>query len=359
MRIFLVSNMYPSKLYPVYGIFVKNFETLLNSEGCDFSRKAVLRGRSKNLILRSMNYISFASKIFYIVIRNDYDVMYVHYVGHSLIPLLFIRVFVRKPLVVNAHGSDVLPTTKLGYFIQHLVAPIVRGANLVVVPSQYFKEMVVERYQIDERNVYVSPSSGIDTKLFKPGSDVPHEIFTIGYVSRIDQGKGWDILLNAVKIIRDMRSYKFRLLIIGGGSEEKELRNMVSQYSLHDQVELVGVVKHDKLPDWYRKMDVFVFPTTRSAESLGLVGLEAMSCGVPVIGSDIGGLKGYIEGGFNGELFAVGDEEALIVMLQKFLSLSDIEMKAYRLQAVRTALRYDSKEVTVRLKQKLMQLIVE
>lgn len=349
--------MYPGKNDPAYGIFVSNFVTLLGKEGCEFPYRAVIIGRSRNPLIRIRRYLSFFVKVFYLSSKDDYDLVYVHYIAHSLIPLLFIKGIIKKPLVINAHGSDVLSNTKLNKFIQKLVSSIIIKADLIVVPSEYFKNVVMEKYEISKNRLYISPSSGVNLDIFRPSDGRSHEKFTIGYVSRIDEGKGWNVLLNAVKIIVEKGLDNIELLIIGGGSQERILKDMVSRYQLCDQVKVIGVIAHDKLYIWYNKMDVFVFPTERSAESLGLVGLEAMACGVPVIGSDIGGLKGYVETGINGELFPPGDVDALVLALEKFILLSETEIKLYRLQASKTALRYDSKQVAISLRKKLLQVI--
>jgi glycosyltransferase involved in cell wall biosynthesis len=83
-----------------------------------------------------------------------------------------------------------------------------------------------------------------------------------------------------------------------------------------------------------------VFPTVRKGESLGLVGLEAMACGAPVIGSQIGGLKDYIIDGKNGLFFEPKNVDELASQLQAFINLPEDVKQQMSQQALQTANRY-------------------
>lgn len=358
MKIFLISNMYPSEEFPTYGVFVKNFESLLRSQGCEFSIKALIEGRGIGFIGKIQKYLSLFSKVFRSIKRRDYDLIYVHYVGHSLLPLVFVGNYIDRPLVINAHGSDVRPTSGVGKLIQRFVKKVVRKADLVVVPSVYFKGIVLREYLIDEAKIFVSPSAGIDTRLFRPTEDGrSHDTFTVGYVSRIDDGKGWDVLLDACRKLIQESANNFKVIIIGGGSKELELREMIVEWKLQAHVDYMGMVQQRDLVGYYNSMDVFVFPTVREAESLGLVGLEAMACGVPVIGSNIGGLKEYINDQVNGFLFSPGNSEELSDIIVKYMNLPLAERNQIGAEAVRTASLYDSQKVMLLLRGRLEKLV--
>lgn len=347
--------MYPSHKHPFYGIFVKNFENGIIAKGGTIY-KAVIEGRGKNKIEKMIKYLKFFYDVIKLVFTKEYDLIYVHYIGHSLLPLVPIRVFLKKPLIINAHGSDVFSASKLGKFIQKLVVPIIRKADLIVVPSRYFADIVVKKFLIKKDTIFVSPSGGIDTSLFKPLKNLKvNTPFTIGYVSRIDEGKGWDILLLAIKKLKNNVSIPFRVNIVGGGAQESNLKTMITQLGLENEVKYLGPIPQHELPTHYRHYDLFAFPTTRLAESLGLVGLEAMACGVPVIGSNIGGLKEYIKSGYNGELFEPGDYQNLAQKIEQYINLTHKERNMYSQNAVTTALTYESSIVNQNLYNKILE----
>ena len=79
MRIFLVSNMYPSKKSPFYGIFVKTFEEKMQANGITISSKAVIRGRSNNYLIKVFKYIKFFKDVYLGLLKSNYDVIYVRF----------------------------------------------------------------------------------------------------------------------------------------------------------------------------------------------------------------------------------------------------------------------------------------
>jgi len=356
-KILLISNMYPSKNDPTYGTFVHTFKIQMENEQFDMTQSALIRGSGKNAFEKIVKYIKFFKDVIILIRQNDYDLIYVHYIGHSLLPLLFVRNIIRKPLVLNAHGSDVLPTNRLKKYIQKLVTPIIKNANLIVVPSAYFQNIIHHKFQIEKNRIFISPSGGIDIDTFRPLDRKKNSsVFTIGYVSRIEEGKGWDILLKATKGLLKQGIKNFKVLLIGGGSKQAELIEMIENMCLDRYVDYIGKVPHKELINHYNKMDIFAFTTTMS-ESLGLVGLEAMACGVPVIGSDIGGLPSYIQNGYNGELYEAGNIHQLETILKKFICMDKKELQQYSIHALETVRAYDSKLISKYLRDALKNMI--
>jgi glycosyltransferase involved in cell wall biosynthesis len=341
MKVLLISNMYPSESNPTYGVFVKTFENQLVKEGFEI-KKAVISGRARSRLNKFYKYLLFFRDVFSSVKNGEYDLIYVHYINHSLLPLIFVKRKPKTALVVNAHGSDVVTTTRLSLLVQKIVAPIIKEADLLVVPSEYFKNIVYEKFSVSKDRLFVSPSGGINLSFFRPlNIRKINGIHTIGYVSRIDKGKGWDTLLFAVKQLLQCNITDFKVLMIGCGEQLGEFKAMIKDLDLIDHIDYLGEIPHDSLPQYYNRMDVFAF-TTRRYESLGLVGLEAMACGVPVVGSEIGGLKSYIKPGINGEFFEPGNATDLANKLARMIETEKPELSIMGLNAIETAGEYDS-----------------
>ena len=121
-------------------------------------------------------------------------------------------------------------------------------------------------------------------------------------VGRIEPLKGIDILIRAVANLEN--SSDTRLLIVGGDSssdpEARRLRGVASAAGIDDEVTFTGKVSQSELPTYYNAADVFVLPSYY--ESFGLVALEAMACGVPVIASRVGGPRTFVRNGVTGYL---------------------------------------------------------
>lgn len=363
MKVFLVSNMYPSKKNPGSGIFVKNFVTNFKDKDFEIVGKAVIKGISYNKIIQTLNYINLYLKIFLKGIFIKFDFIYVHNISHSTLGVFIIALLKNKTVVFNVHGTDF----KSQNFINRtsrLIVDIMIKKNLVkafIVPSDYFKKMVQERFKIEEKLVIVSPSGGIDLKIFNSSKKndtelnfYDSEFYTLGYVSRIEENKGWKLFLNLVKKLNDS-NIKCKGLIAGKGSDEEELNKQILKLNLTENIVYYGIVNPHKLANLYNCIDVFIFPTLYE-ESLGLVGIEAMACGTIVIGSNNEGIKSYIQDGRNGFLFETGNFEDLFRCTLDFYKLSDNKKNEMYKNAIQTAKSYDKDKVKTELLNRLKSL---
>jgi glycosyltransferase involved in cell wall biosynthesis len=167
-----------------------------------------------------------------------------------------------------------------------------------------------------ERITVIPPA--VDTSMFSGGTptragNTLRRPFTIGYVGRFVAGKGIDLLMGAVAMLRGDK----RLLLVGDGPLRGELEQEARRAGISDVVDWRGPVRHDLLPAAYREMDVLVLPSRSGkkwTEQFGRVLIEAMACGVPVVGSDSGEIPRVI--GPAGRVFAEGKAESLVAQLQ-------------------------------------------
>ncbi|WP_299824554.1 glycosyltransferase family 4 protein [uncultured Pontibacter sp.] len=357
-KIFLISNMYPSQEDESYGIFVKNFEDSVKRDGFVITEKAVIAGKGKNLLSKIRKYLKFYYQILIKGLSSDYDLIYTHYITHSAIPLILLRVFIKKPLVLNTHGDDVMVTTTFQRILSKVVKPLVRSSDLVVVPSFFFKEKVVSNFKIAPNKIFVSPSGGVDTQLFKPSPIPNNNSFVIGYMSRIEEGKGWKTFLHAVSLFKEntTNSVDFKICIIGDGSDRQRMLHEISRLNLDEVTNYQGRLHQSKLPIILNQVNLLVFPTLLQ-ESLGLSGLEAMACGLPVVGSKIGGLTDYIEDGRNGFFFTPGNPKELCDKILQFFNLPQSEKDEMMKEARATSLKFDTKAVSSQLHQRLKNLL--
>lgn len=349
--------MYPSKIDPLFGVFVKNFKSLLEKEGVIFSAISVIKGKRDNKLSKAFSYSKYYSSVAYNFFAKKYDLVYVHYLSHNSPILSFLLPVKNKPLVINVHGTDVLSSQ--GKKIDVLNKRVLRKTDLVVVPSGYFKNIILTNYPfLEQAKVFVSPSAGVDSEKFYPIASEENEIPILGMISRIDTGKGWEDFVNALDLLK-MKGMRFRAIIAGQGLEEKQMMEMIKDLNLTDTIDFLGLVKQDELVHLYNTMDAFVFPTKREAESLGLVGLEAMSCRTPVIGSDIAGLKTYIKHEVNGLLYPPGNVEKLAESIERYLQFPAQRKEEIKEQAYKTAQAYESKAVILKLHKRLSKLCLE
>jgi phosphatidylinositol alpha-mannosyltransferase len=137
------------------------------------------------------------------------------------------------------------------------------------------------------------------------------------FVGRFEERKGLIHLLKAFRILRREGREDVRLLVVGGGPQERECRRYVATRRLQG-VEFLGRVSEDEKAQLFRTADVFVSPAT-GRESFGIVLLEAMASGVPIVCSDIHGYKGVVRRGDQALLVPPGDRDALAAAIGRLL----------------------------------------
>jgi glycosyltransferase involved in cell wall biosynthesis len=161
----------------------------------------------------------------------------------------------------------------------------------------------------------IIPQFGVDPELFQPAAHSPNRPFTIGYFGRLVEEKGLLLLLDALARLRDPR---WRLQLVGGGPLRAELETKARSLGLGNRVQFCDQIPSTRMPAQYHDLDAFVLPSlTRPnwKEQFGRVLVEAMSSGVPVIGSDSGAIPGVI--GDAGLIFAEGDSAALAACIER------------------------------------------
>ena len=225
-------------------------------------------------------------------------------------------------------------------------------ADNVVVPSNYYKKVMIDKYGVSENIITVYPSGGVDTEKFrkkdknesKKISNLKEEYSYVGYISRIEKNKGYDVFLKAIKNLEEegkIGNKKF--LIIGTVSEEDKMYKLIKELDILKYLEIRNMVSQDELVDIYNSLDLFIFPTYRESESLGLVGLEAMACETFLIASKNYGPTDYVINKKNGLFFEPKDDIDLKNKILEYENLNQEQYKKIIKKARQTAIKYDFK----------------
>lgn len=165
-----------------------------------------------------------------------------------------------------------------------------------------------------DKPLLVLPQLGVDAGTFHPGpaDDLRRTLglarFTVGFVGRFVEGKGLAVLADAMRQAR----VDGDLLMVGSGPLASDVRAAAASGGWHDRLRIVEAVEHQDVPNYLRAMDVLVLPSIDRPdwkEQFGHVLIEAMACGIPVIGSDAGEIPRVI--GDAGLVVPQGDAAAL------------------------------------------------
>jgi len=219
-------------------------------------------------------------------------------------------------------GKEIEPSKRL-----RVEKEIGEYADCIVAPSPWEKKQMVLLNGTPPARVKVIPC-GVDLSLFRPIPSSRAMKFLgltrrnfILFVGRIDAIKGIDVLIRAVHRLSCRpkgEKGELGLIIVGGeldvdprreSREMQRLRMLVQDLKLQDRVAFWGSQRQDLLPYFYSAAQALVLPSRY--ESFGMVTLEAMACGTPVIASRVGGLKYTIEDGRTGLLVPEGNPALL------------------------------------------------
>ena len=222
-----------------------------------------------------------------------------------------------KPLLVTVHGSDIfqIPRYPVGAVLTRM---ILNRVNAVSAVSQALKQAACAVGVREEHFEVIS--NGIDPGRFAPPVPDPRMAIEdqeriILFVGSLIQRKGVRYLLEALALL-PLNLVPYRLVIVGRGPEEDSLREQVKKLGLDKHVQFAGFLPQDAVGIWMRQARVFVLPSLE--EGQGVVLLEALASGTPVVVSDVDGMREVVvpEVGYR---VPPADPAALASALEKIL----------------------------------------
>ena len=242
---------------------------------------------------------------------------------------------------------------------------VLQNADRIVVATPAELAQLQWLYQADISKMVIIPP-GVDIGRFYPiPPDEAKEFIGVApcgrmllFVGRIEPLKGLDILIEAIGIMSHkglMKDNPFCLAVIGGDPDvcpedmDKEMARLQAlreQYGLEDFVAFLGQRSQDSLPYYYSAAEAVVVPS--QYESFGMVALEAMACGTPVVASQIGGLAYLVQDGVTGFTVPVDEPEALANRLTALLLDPNLRQRMGK-QAVKVAQDYAWEKIANRL----------
>ncbi|MFC5494121.1 glycosyltransferase family 4 protein [Nocardioides caricicola] len=251
-----------------------------------------------------------------------------------------LRRLLRGVDVVNAHApvpglADLAAfTSPAPVVLTYHSGSLVKGDHRVDgVLRAYEKHVLPRVFARSAALVAVSPVSlahatgrarlippGVDTEIFTPSGE-PRErrVLYVGRVEQSSRWKGLQVLVDALPRLRALVP-DARLTVVGSGDDVVALQKQAADLGVADLVEWAGHVDHAALPAYYRRAGVTVLPSLTEAESFGMALAEAIACGCPVVGSDVGGIPYVVRDGVDGRLVPPGDPVALADALAEVLT---------------------------------------
>jgi D-inositol-3-phosphate glycosyltransferase len=248
--------------------------------------------------------------------RLGYDLIFSHYwlsgvAGRCLQPMWHVPhmiMFHTLGAVKNTVREQVYPviTESEPELRLETEKSLIQDCHRVIAATEKEKEALVRHYEASPDRISVVPC-GVNLEQFRVlDKRVARQHLGLGddrlilCVSRIDPLKGVEKLIKALPHLQSIPG--LRLIVIGGGEdsqrEVEQLRKLAHNIGVDDAVTFPGLVKHEELPYYYSAADVCVVPSYY--ESFGLVALESLACGTPVVATDVGNLRSVVRQGETG-----------------------------------------------------------
>jgi len=291
--------------------------------------------------------IALASKIAEVAVLENLDVLHVHYaIPHAVCAILARQMSGRDlKIVTTLHGTDI---TVLGYD-----PSLTDAIRFGIEKSDYVT--AVSKSLISQTHELIKPKKDIDcvynfidtrvnkrtdsSELRKEYGILPHEKVII-HVSNFRPVKRVPDVIKAFAGI--VEQVPAKLLLVGDGPEMKTVCNLAGELGIRDKILLLG--KQERVEELYSLSDLMLLLSEK--ESFGLVALEAMACGVPCIGTNVGGIPEVIVDGETGYICELGDIRSITDKAVNILSNAELHRK-YSVNSMELAERKFSAEQIV------------
>lgn len=332
MKITLVVNLFPPKwlagteiaTYNLAGHLARRGHEVhvITSHDADLPELSEENGfyihRIALLKIRFIGIVTFWAKIFLKIRKIKPDIVHSQSLSIS-IPAWAAKKFLKIPYVVWGQGSDIyLPEL----FTRMTSKPILQDADALLALTEDMKKKMRE---IHNREIFVVPN-GVDLERFKisSGGKKKGNAKTIVFVGRLYPIKGVQYLIEAMAVVhREMPDVK--LVLVGDGVERSRLVELSKRLNLNDCIKFEGQVPQAKIPQIMHQADVFALSSL--SESFGIVNIEAMAAGLPIVATNVGGIPYIVEEGVNGYLVKAKNPDAIAARILILLQNDEIHEK--------------------------------
>ena len=200
-----------------------------------------------------------------------------------------------------------------------------KKADAITATSKMLTEATID--MIYDGTPVTTIPFGVDTELFSPSKEKSTKSkICIGIVKALEDKYGIEYLIRAFKIVVES-GYESNLLIVGEGSLRKNLEALTDSLNLSNSVKFIGKIDNNEVVEYLHMIDIFIVPSISSSESFGVASVEASSCSIPVIASNIGGLPEVVVDGETGYLVPPCNDTAITEKIIKLIEEPELRIK--------------------------------
>ena len=302
-----------------FRYFLRRWENLTHGQG------APNRIRNPLYLFVAALYIVFGAVAAVRFCRQRrFDVVHVHWpFPHGIWGYLVGKIY-RLPVVLTFHGAEIL-LAKRFFFVEPMLRHALKHADGVICNSNYTARQVA---RLTDKPINVVPFGCTVTERARAEAS-PGAAKQLLFAGRLIRRKGLDYLLKALPIV--LASERVHLHVVGDGDMADTWKSMASLLDLDHVATFHGIVSNERLEELYASADAFVLPAIvddrGDTEGLGVVLVEALTFGTPVVASNVGGISDVIIDGETGLLVPEKDEKALAAAIVRLLDDRDLAQR--------------------------------
>jgi len=256
-------------------------------------------------------YLKLVPKVKEVIAEFQPDLMHAHYASsYGLLGALTKS----HPYAISVWGSEIYEFGEKSIIHKNLLKFNFKKADAVLSTSE---DMAVRTQKFTKKEIEITPF-GIDTSLFSPDSKTSNDL-VIGTVKSMENTYGIDILIRA---FAKLKGENLKLTLVGDGTKTEEYKSLVTELNLNESITFKGRVDLEQVPKVLNQMDIFV--AASRAESFGVSVLEASSCELPVVTSNVGGLPEVVEDGSTGFTVQVENVDELANKIQALVDSKEL-----------------------------------
>ncbi len=260
----------------------------------------------------------------YLIVKERPNVIHAHFILPCGILAIFLKKMFRIKVVITAHGGDVPShqpeqTKDLFRFFKPFAQYVIKNADQIHAVSKGIDRKIRNDFAVSKDKIKIIPNS-VKFQIINSKKQAPFKFLFLG---RISPEKNLDFILDCLKEVHS----DFEFYIVGSG-EDKKLKEKVYSSELKEKVLFTGWLNKTEVEAYLKKCHYLILHS--SSEGLPMAGLEANMYGLPVIGSDIEGIRDFITEGINGFMTPLKDKKSFIDMIEQLCGkMNDYESLSY------------------------------
>ena len=300
--------------------FVKTFADLLS----DIFSIGLFNRNAFGLVFRFI----YASQLAKYINKNNIKHTHVHFAHVPTDIAMYAAGMTGTSFSVTSHANDIF---QRGWLLQEKI----KRSKFFVTISEFNKSYLTKcapEFQDKIKVIYC----GVDTTKFTMRTPHINPVFTFGFLARIVEKKGLEYLIKASVKLK-AQNIQHNIQIVGDGPLSESLQKLTLELGLEEQIQFLGQMPNNQVSSWLKKLNAFVLPSVKDAngdmDGIPVSLMEAMASGVPVISTDLSGIKELVINQQTGFLAISADEDDLANKMISMINNSEVEINTITQQA--------------------------